>query len=94
MDAAEQDSSGFVTPKQFAAMIHVDPQTVYRMFDDGCLPGLRARRAIRIPEAFASECARLADRGQVDVAQFGRQWQARATRRDRVPLSVLPGGIA
>jgi excisionase family DNA binding protein len=82
MDTAVPREAGTLTVKQAARETGLETWRLYRLFRDGAIPGYRARRSIRVLENFVGDLAavlrsgRSADGHPLDVAEYGRQWQA------------------
>ena len=77
----QPETSAWLSVASTASMLGVSPLTIYRMFNDGDLPGFRARTAIRIPDGFVADAlAAIRASGQgIDLAEFGRQWAMKAS---------------
>jgi excisionase family DNA binding protein len=66
----------WLTPAEAAAMLRVSTMTVTRLLLAGDIPGLRARRAYRVPAAFVDGALTAIRAGaSVDLAEFGREWK-------------------
>ena len=52
-------ASGILTVEELAAYLKVNPQTIYRRFRAGDLPGVRIGRSIRFPKGLVDAWLRL-----------------------------------
>lgn len=80
MDGTTSHEVSTLTVKQAAEVTGLETWRLYRLFRDGAIPGYRVIRSIRVLGEFAADLAAEMRSGHtVDIAEFGRQWQADAT---------------
>ncbi len=78
-----------LTVEELARYLRVDPQTVYRRFRKGDIPGVRIGRAIRFPRAVVEAWLRAAawGWGPAERTEF-RAWAGRFARGRGLPPSA------
>lgn len=76
--AATDASAAWFSTTRAATRLGCSAVTIWRLIKAEAIPAIRPGRAYRIPGEFVDDAyAAVMNGGQIDLADFGRQWVAR-----------------